>query len=249
MATEYRLLGPLEVRHHGTPVRITATKQRAVLAVLLLHHGRVVPIGTIVDQLWGEHPPTTATITARNYISRLRALLPEPVVQSGPGGYRIDVRPQDLDLHHFEQLSRRAHDALDRPADAVAMLDQALALWRGPALADLGDTPVRHLEAPRLEEMRMSAVESRISALLMLGEGARLVPELIRLVAQHPLREGFVEQLMSAFHVSDRRSEALDLYRRTRRRLVSDLAVEPGFRLRQAHHRILRDTLGEPMPR
>jgi DNA-binding SARP family transcriptional activator len=246
MTMKYRLLGPLEVRHDDVPIRITAARQRAVLAILVLRAGRVVPIGVLVDQIWGDRPPSSAAITARNYVSRLRALLPEPVLRSEPGGYLVDAEPGDIDLHDFERLVERAH-ATGRPAEARPLLDEALALWRGPALTDLGDAPVRHIEAPRLEEMRLAAVEARAEALLGLGEGARLVPELLRLVAQHPLRERFVEQLMAALHAGDRRSEALDLYRRTRHRLVRDLAVEPGARLRQAHRRILRDTAYAPI--
>ncbi|MEU4690776.1 AfsR/SARP family transcriptional regulator [Actinoplanes sp. NPDC023714] len=236
---EYRLLGPVEIRHGGVPVRITAARQRAVLATLLFQTGRVVPVGALVDLLWGERPPASAILTVRNYVSRLRAILPEPVLRSQHGGYLIEAA---TDLSEFERLVALAHHA--RPAHAVTLLDQALALWRGPALADLGDVPLRDIEAPRLEEMRLAAVETRVEALIRLGEGGRLVPELLRLVAQHPLRERFAEQLMEALDACDRRSEALDVYRRTRHRLVRDLAVEPGIRLRQIHRRLLRDSVG-----
>ena len=231
----YHLLGPVEARTGGDTVPVPAARQRAVLAALLLRAGRVVAIGTLVDLLWGDRPPPTAAVTARNYVSRLRKAV--PAVRTASGGYRLDVPPGTLDLDHFERLTAGAR--LAAPAAAVLMLDQALALWRGPALADLGSLPIRQIEAPRLEEMRLTATGDRIDALLRTGESVRLVPELVRLVGRHPLRERFVGQLMQALHASDRLPEALDLYRRTRDRLVTDLAVEPGPILRRLHQRLL----------
>lgn len=240
-AVDFRLLGPVEARHGGDPVPIPAARQRVILAALLLRAGRVVAIGTLVDALWGDQPPATATITARNYVSRLRKAV--PAVRAGGGGYRIDVPPGALDLDRFERLTAAAHTlAPGRPADAVPLLDEALALWRGPALADLRAAPIHQAEAPRLEEMRLAAIGDRVDALLRTGEGGRLVPELIRLVGRHPLRERFIGQLMQALHASDRLPEALDLYRRTRDRLISDLAVEPGPVLRGLHRRLLNTT-------
>ncbi|MDR7277456.1 AfsR/SARP family transcriptional regulator [Catenuloplanes atrovinosus] len=233
--TRFHLLGPVEVRHGDDAVPVPAARQRAILAALLLRAGRVVAVDTLTDLLWGDRPPPTATVTARNYVSRLRKAVPQ--VSTVSGGYRLDLPPGALDLDRFERLTASARTAA--PAAAVPLLDRALALWRGPALADLGTLPIHHVEAPRLEEMRLAATGDRLDALLRVGEGVRLVPELVRLVARHPLRERFVGQLMQALDASGRLPEALDLYRRTRDRLVTDLAIEPGPVLRRLHQRLL----------
>ncbi|GAB7044160.1 MULTISPECIES: AfsR/SARP family transcriptional regulator [Catenuloplanes] len=233
--TRYRLLGPVEARRGGEPVPVPAARQRAILAALLLRAGRIVAVGTLVDLLWGDRPPPTAVVTARNYVSRLRKAV--PAVRTAAGGYRLDVPPGTLDLDRFERLTADARS--QSPAAAVPLLDEALALWHGPPLADLGALPIHAIEAPRLDELRLAAIGDRLDALLRTGEAGRLVPELVRLVGRHPLRERFVGQLMQALHASDRLPEALDLYRRTRNRLVTDLAVEPGPVLRRLHQRLL----------
>lgn len=240
---DFRLLGPVEVSFDGVALPISAMRQRAVLTALLLPVGRVVPVGALVDLLWGERPPPTAAVTVRNYISRLRKSV--PAVRFVGGGYRIAAVAETVDLNRFERLTTAARPLVaEQPAAAVALLNEALAMWRGPALADLAGSPLHELEAPRMEEMRLAAVGDRIDALLVSGSCGWLVPELVWLVGRHPLRERFVGQLMEALHAAGRLPEALDLYRRTRGRLVSDLAVEPGPDLRRIHRQLLSVSIG-----
>ena len=226
------MLGPLEVRNGGRTIPIGRGKQRALLALLLLDAGQVVPVERLIDELWGDSPPATAATALQVYVSKLRKTLGEGAIRTQPPGYAIDA--EQIDVRVFERLSTEARTA--EPARAAALLREALLLWRGTPLSDV-ELPA---ERARLEELRLGAVERRIDAELALGQGAELVPELEALVAQEPLRETFRAQLMVALYRADRQADALDAYRDARRLLVEELGIEPGQRLQRLEQSILR---------
>ncbi len=240
---DFRLLGPLEIGHGTRSFTLGAARQRAVLAVLLLSANRTVGVESLADRIWGHDSPPSSLRTIRTYISRIRRALPEPVLQTNSSGYLLRITPDALDLHRFEQgvAYARTRLAVD-PATAATALRTALALWRGPALADLGPAMIRNTEGPRLRELRLAAIEDRIDAELRLGHHARLIGELLSLAAHHPLRERLIGQLMVALDRSGQRADALAVYRRTRDRLVEELGVEPGPALRKVHRQVLTDT-------
>lgn len=240
---EFRILGPLEIAFSGQTYTVQAAKHRAVLAVLLLHANRTVSMAGLIDMVWGERPPNRAEVTIRNYICRIRKLLPAQVLCTTSAGYQVKLAPENLDLNRFQDLVTRARQArVHRPADTAAALGEALALWRGPALADLGDAPIQQVEAPRLEELRLAAVEDLIDAELRLGRHAELVPELRGLVARHPLRERLVGQLMLALHRCGRRTEAIAVYRQAHDTVARELGLAPGRDLRRLRQQIVDDT-------
>ena len=229
---EYSLLGPLEVRDDGRTIPIGRGKPRALLALLLLNAGRVVPAERLIDELWADEPPPTATTALQVYVSKLRKALGEGAIRTQPPGYSIETA--DLDVRRFERLVADARRL--EPSEAAPLYREALALWRGTPLCDV-DLPV---EAARLEELRLAATERWIDAELALGNAAEVVPELESLVAAHPLREAFRAQLMHALYASGRQAEALDAYRSARRTLVDELGIEPGARLQELEQAILR---------
>ena len=227
------MLGPLEVRSDGRTIPIGRGKQRALLAVLALDAGRVVPVERLIDELWGDAPPATATTALHVYVSKLRKALGDDAIETRSPGYVLRCSPDAVDLRRFEQL---ATEAGSDPPRASTLLREALALWRGEALADV-DLP---LEAARLEELRLTALERRIDADLGDGAAGELVAELESLVVAHPLRESFRAQLMLALYRAGRQAEALETYREGRRVLIEDLGIEPGARLQQLEQAILR---------
>jgi YVTN family beta-propeller protein len=238
---EYRVLGPLEVLdENGQKLRLGGTRQQSVLASLLLRAGQTVALDRLVDELW-EEPPATASRTVQAYVSRLRHELPAGAIQSRPGGYTFIADGAELDLDTFERRAEAGHAALaaDEYERAASLLREALALWRGPALAGLKSTALRR-EAERLEELRLSVLEDRIEADLGSARHGEIVPELTALVAEHPLRERLRAQLMRALYRSGRPGDALALYREGRRLLVEELGMEPGQELRELEQAILR---------
>ena len=231
---DFRLLGPLEVWHDGTLVAVTAPMQRAVLASVATRVGTGVPVGTITADLWGDDPPRTAVTTVRNYVRRLRLLLPEPVLRSTPSGYRLDVRPDQVDLRRFAALVGQA-----RRQGSVERFDAALALWRGDPLSNIGPVPARAVMAAPWEEARLEAVEEVTELRLRRGEHSGLVAALTELTARYPLREELCQQLMTALWRGGRAADALAAYRRTRDRLAGELGLEPGPGLRRLQAAIL----------
>jgi DNA-binding SARP family transcriptional activator len=211
---EFGLLGPLEVRCQDGPLALGRRKQRALLALLLLHANRTVARERLIDELWGESAPETAVTSVQVYVSRLRKSLPEGVLLTRPPGYVVQVEPEQVDLLRFERLVAEARGAA--PALAAALLHEALELWRGPPLAEFGEEPFARVEAARLEELRLAALEDRIDADLALGRHADLVGELDALVSAHPHRERLRAQLMLALYRSNRQAEALEAYRAAR---------------------------------
>src|SRR6266545_3693948 len=248
----YRVLGPLEVRDGEESLPLAGAKQRALLALLLLHANRVLSRDRLIDELWGDEPPATAVTSLQVYISRLRKLLPAGALATRPPGYLLEVEPEELDLRCFERLLAAGHEALaEGDAERAArVLHEALALWRGPALAEFAFEPFAQAEIGRLEDLRLAAVEERIEADLALGRHAEVIGELEALVAENPHRERLRGQLILALYRSGRQAEALDGYQEARRAL-DELGIEPSAALRRLEKRILTQnkTLDLPPPR
>jgi YVTN family beta-propeller protein len=249
-AVEFLVLGPLDVRVHGRAVQLGGHKQRGLLALLLLNAGKVVSAERLIDALWGERPPASAMNSVHVYVSQLRKVLGESRLVTRQPGYLLDVRPDEVDARRFERLlgEGRATRARGDAAAARKLLGEALALWRGPPFADLGQEEFVQGEIARLEELRLVAVEERIGADIELGRTADLVPELEELVRANPLRERVREQLMLALYRSGRQAEALEAYRQGRRTLHEELGLEPGPALKELEQAILRHdpALGGP---
>ncbi|HEY5017487.1 MAG TPA: AfsR/SARP family transcriptional regulator, partial [Streptosporangiaceae bacterium] len=242
--TEYCLLGPLIVRRDGVDVPVPPGKQRAVLAVLLLNSGRIVPVDEIAETLWGSAPPPSARVTVRNYVKRLRQALGDSgraLIMTQPPGYLMGVRADDLDVSRFEALAGAARSAARRGQwDTTAtQASAALALWRGEPLADVESERLAAREAPRLAEIRLQALEARIDADLRLGRCAEVIAELQLLAGDHPLREHLHAQLMLAYYWSGRQAEALAVYQHARQVLREELGAEPGGELRELHQQML----------
>ncbi len=235
---DFRLLGPLEVSEQDRAIGLGGVKQRSVLAILLMYANELVTTDGLVDQIWGAAPPLRARKTIQVYVGRLRKQLGEARLVTHPGGYLLQVEPDELDVARFEQLTAEAARAA--PALAADKLTEALALWRGPPLADLAYEGFAQPEIARLEEMRLAALEERIAADLARGRHAQLVGELEALVARHPLREGLRYELMLALYRSSRQAEALEAYRTARRELAEELGLEPSGQLSQLEQAILR---------
>jgi DNA-binding SARP family transcriptional activator len=238
---DFRVLGPIEVVHHGQPVRLSAAKLR-LLAVLLCRAGGVVSTGQLVAALRCGHSGEMSKKVLHVQVHRLRrALGDHAAITYRPPGYLLTLAPDELDLLRFEGLveqGRRALAAGDH-RQAGPLLRQAIGLWQGPAFAGLHDVPLLHEEAARLAELRVAATEDLVDAELALGRDADLVAELRPLVDEHPLRERLRAQLMLALYRSGRQAEALEVFREARRVLVDELGIEPGAELRRLEHAML----------
>jgi predicted ATPase/DNA-binding SARP family transcriptional activator len=248
---EVRLLGPVQVARAGCEVALGGPKQRAVLALLLLEAGRVVPADRLVEELWRGSPPPGAVKTLRSYISRLRALLaPEVALAARGGGYVITAEPGLVDAGRFERLAAVAREALSGGEAAVAgsRFREALGLWRGPALADVCEVEPLAREAARLEELRLAAIEGRIEADLAVGRPGEVIGELESLVAELPLRERLWRLLVLALYRCGRQADALAAYRRAREMLADELGLEPGEELRALEQAVLRQQVPAPPP-
>lgn len=250
---EFRILGSLEVVHEGRVLPPAANKPRALLTLLLLHRGEAVPLERLADDLWGERPPATAAKSLQVYISQLRKLLGDGVLETRGRSYALVVEPDQIDAVRFERMLEQGIDKLadGRAREAAAVLWEALALWRGPPLADFTYEPWAQAEIARLENLRLAGLEERIEAdlALALGRQGSLIAELEGLVELHPTRERLAGQLMLALYRSGRQTEALEVFRALRRRLVEDLGIEPGPALRELESRILRQDPGLEGPR
>src|SRR6266550_7065320 len=249
---QFGLLGPLLVSRDGEPTAIRRQKSRALLAVLLLEPNRVVSRDSLIDALWGETPPDTARNTLQAHVSHLRKLLPDGALETAPSGYRLVVDPENVDVFHFVGLAQegRSRLAAGDLAGSAATLRAALDLWRGAPLADFVGEPFAQPEIARLDELRLAALEDRIDADLELGRHGQLVPELERVVVEHPLRERPRAQLMLALYRAGRQADALAVYQQARKALVDDLGIEPGEALRKLERAILAhdQSLGIALP-
>ncbi len=252
---EFGILGRLEVvADDGTPIEVPNNKMRSLVALLALQANHVVSLDRLIDQLWGDEPPATATGTLQAYVSNLRRLLepnrrprePARIIVTEAPGYVLRIGAEQVDAVRFERLvlSGERDLAEARPAEADTALAQALELWRGAPLADLGDEAFIAPEVARLCELRALAWECRIDAWLLLGRQAAAAAELKRLLAEYPLRERLWGLWMIALYRSGRQAEALRAYQECRRVLGEELGLEPGTDLRRLERSILE---GEPI--
>ncbi len=262
---EFRVLGPLDVRDGEGDLTPGSAHQRRLLTALLVHHPQVVSTDRLLDVLWGDSPPSTALKTFRTYMSRLRAALAPALSRdnaTGPGapaversliitrspGYQLAVGPEQIDAFRFESLLEQARqEVTERPRGALAMLDEALGLWRGAAFAEFAHEDFARGEAARLEELRLAAVEEWLEAMLCAGLHSRAAAEAAVFVDAHPLRERPRAQLMRALYSDGRQSEALATYQRYRHLLADELGVEPSTTLQELHRDMLRQRL-ESLP-
>ncbi len=247
------MLGPLEVRTgSGDLLEVGGARLRALLILLALEPGRVVTTSRLVDALWdGDQVPAGASNALQALVSRLRRALPGITVALRPAGYRLELAPDAVDVHRFERLAATGRAELPHdPAAAVATLHAALALWRGPALADVAEEGFARATVARLDELRLTALQDRVEAELRLGPNPSLVAELEALVVAHPLREPLVGLLMRALHALGQRGAALVAYGRARERLADQLGTDPSAELVALHTALLRADPGPgPGPR
>jgi len=239
---EFSILGPLEVVRDGRPVPIGGTRERALLSLLLLRANEAVTPDRLIDELWGDPPPRTARKSLQVRVAGLRRALGADVLVSRGGAYAIQLDTSQLDLHRFEQLLSNGARALadGNPRLAVSELREALALWRGPALAEFAYESFAQPAIARLEELRLTALELRIDADLALARHAHVIGELKDLVAVHPLRDRLQGLLMLALYRDGQQAEALEVFRHARDLLVAELGLEPSPALRQLEQSMLR---------
>jgi DNA-binding SARP family transcriptional activator len=247
---EFLVLGPLEVRESGRVVTIRSAKQRVLLAALLMHANSPVHVDELIDHLWGDQAPGAARSTLQTYVMRLRQRLDDlpgrAVIRTWPTGYSIHVEADGLDLTRFHALRARAREAEARGdlVEESAHLADAVALWRGPAFAQIPSLRESDWHVGRLDEQRWEAVERRNEVELKLGRHDPLVDDLLALVVEHPLRERFWAQLMLAQHRGGRQAQALDTYRRVREVLAEELGIDPNPELRELHRMVLSGPTG-----
>src|SRR5262249_20328609 len=243
MTLDFRLLGPLEVSDETGHVALGGPRQRALLAILVLEAGRVVPTDRLIDLVWSEGAaPKTATAALQNSVARLRKALGADVLETRSPGYVLRVAPRQLDARRFELALTDARRL--PPGERREMLQDALALGRGRALAEFAFDDFAQAEIRRLDELRLVAHEERIEADLELGRQGDVVGELEALVRDHPLRETFRRLLMLALYRAGRQAEALEVYQDARARFVEELGIEPGPELQRLQSEILRHEAG-----
>ncbi|MFC8800959.1 BTAD domain-containing putative transcriptional regulator [Promicromonospora sp. NPDC057138] len=242
---QIRMIGPFVVGlDDGVVADVPGARLRALLIALALNPGRAVQKATLVDWIWGENPPSDAANALQRLVSRLRKILPDGAVEGQPNGYRLLVAPDAVDAVRFERLVGQAQDV--EGLRRVQMLREALALWRGAAMQDIGLEGSAAFDAAvtRLDGLRLNVMEDRFDAEISLGHGADLVTELTGLVAEHPMRERLVAALMRALAAAGRDADALLLYERTREALADALGVDPSPELSAVHVALLRGEVG-----
>lgn len=258
---EIKVLGPLAASVNGMSIVPTAGKPRQLLALLACYPGRIMPVPMLMEEIWGTALPQSAMTTMQTYILQLRRRLGTAMGPDAPstakdvlatrhGGYVLQIRPEYVDVHRFEQHAAQGKTAFDEGDDerAAAELRSALDMWHGQALVDVRLGPVLEIEAIRLEESRLVALERRVDADLRLGRHAELTAELSDLTARHRHHEGFHSQAMVALYRSGRQASALDVYRRLRGRLIDELGVEPSAQLQRLHQAMLAVDPGLDVP-
>ncbi|AXG81983.1 AfsR/SARP family transcriptional regulator [Streptomyces paludis] len=247
-----QVLGTFGAAVNGRSIVPTAGKPRQILALLALRPGQVVPVTTLMEELWAAKPPQSGLATLQTYILQLRrhlggamgpgaARTAKEVLATRHNGYVMEVPADCVDLHTYDLKVAEGRSAFEAGDDTVAAdrFQQALALWRGPALVDVRVGPVLRIEVMRLEESRLGTVERRIDADLRLGRHTELIPELTELTARHPQHEGLHSQAMVALYRSGRQASALDVYRGLRVRLIEELGVEPSPQMQRLHQAML----------
>src|SRR5215831_19104152 len=241
------MLGPFEVRtDEGVFADVPGARLRALVVALALEPGHAVPKATLVDWIWGERPPPGAANALQRLVSRLRKALPDGVVDGQTDGYRLRVEPDAVDAVRFERLVLAGQARTEDGSRRVRLLREALELWRGAAMQDVGllDSAAFDAAVVRLEGLRLTAAEERADAEITLGRGAEMVTELTDLVAAHPVRERLVAALMRALVAAGRDSEALLVFQRAREALADALGVDPSAELAALHVALLRGELG-----
>jgi DNA-binding SARP family transcriptional activator len=242
---DFRILGPIEALDDGERVALGGAKRRAVLALLLLHANETLTTDRLVDELWGERQPASAAKTVQVHISRLRRVLAEAgaadLLVTRQNGYELVVDPERIDARRFERLVSQGRSELSAgdPRAALEVLERAISLWRGPPLADLAYEPFVQGEAARLEDLRLGALEQLVEAKLGAGRHLEVIGLLEALVDEHPYREHLWAQLMLALYRADRQADALQAYQDARSKLVEELGIEPGERLRALEAAVL----------
>ncbi|WP_225102372.1 AfsR/SARP family transcriptional regulator [Streptomyces sp. CoH27] len=247
-----KVLGALNAEVNGISIVPSAAKPRQILALLALHPGRVVPVPTLMEEVWGTDLPQSSLATLQTYILQLRRMLgiamgpdvpgsAKGVLATRYGGYLLQIPAEAVDVYRYERLVAEGRQAFESGEDAgaAALLREALALWEGQALVDVRVGPVLEIEVMRMEQSRLVAQERRIDAELRLGRHVELLAELSDLIARHPQHEGLHSQAMVALYRSGRQAAALDVYQRLRRRLVGELGVEPSPQLQRLHQAML----------
>jgi DNA-binding SARP family transcriptional activator len=247
-----QVLGPLSVEVNGTSIVPTASKPRQILSLFALNPKRVIPVPTLMQELWGTKPPPSAPATLQTYILHLRRQLDAAIDGGGPGaakevlttrhgGYLLQVPAESVDVHQYQNKVADGHVAFEAGDDerAAQFFQQALALWTGPALVDVRHGPVLEIEVMRLEESRLNTVERRIDANLRLGRHSELVAELTELTARYPQHEKLHSQAMVALYRAGRQASALEIYRKLRIRMIEGLGVEPSLKVQRLHQAML----------
>ncbi len=241
------LLGSLAVVDENRRCTVASAKVRTVLALLALSPGTPLTVGHFVDELWAGTPIGNARNALQANVFRLRRFLEsvtgrpgDALVRTAGNAYVLDLPAESVDAHRFAGMADQAAAVLEhRPAEAIGVLEQALRIWRGPALFDVGEGIRCRAEALRLDERRLSAREDLITAKLANGEERGVIIELQRLAAEYPERERFSEQLMLALYRGGRQTEALDVFHHARTQLARELGLQPGYALRRLYQAIL----------
>jgi DNA-binding SARP family transcriptional activator/tetratricopeptide (TPR) repeat protein len=251
---QFRLLGRVEASRDGVPVPLGRRRERLLLGLLLLEPGVPVPVERLASLLWNDEPPATARMALNTHVSRLRGVLdPHGDGASGirlvsrDGGYLAEADAQAVDVHKFRALVERAREEAD-PAERSALLRDALALWRGPLLAEVASDRMRERVGTELAHLRLTALEECFDAELAAGRHRTVLGELAGLITEHPLHERFAAQFMRALWAAGRPGEALKAFESTRRVLAEELGTDPGPELRELHGRMLRGDLARPGP-
>ncbi|MCX4766684.1 AfsR/SARP family transcriptional regulator [Streptomyces sp. NBC_01275] len=249
---EFGVLGPLHVRVNGETTAPSAPKLRNVLAMLLVHAGQVVPVPSLVRDLWDDDPPVSGLTTLQTYILNLRKMfsavtgltaveVARDILVTRSGGYLLTAEAGVLDVHRYQRLVASGREALARGDDAAGVrdLNEALLLWRGPALVDVPAGRVLESRRRQLEESRLAAFEHLVDVELRLGMYREVLAELAALTVENPLHEGLHGQYMWALHLSGRRAQALQVFHRLRGALVAGLGLEPGAQVQRLHRAVL----------
>lgn len=259
-AVEFGVLGPLSISvNGGANYAPTAPKLRRVLAMLLIYSGQVVPVSSLMRELWDHQPPVSGLTTLQTYILNLRKLfavatgmpserVSRSVLVTKTAGYLLHSTAGVLDVHRYHDLVKDGRDALSAGDDraGVRRLSDALQLWRGPALVDVPVGPVLESKRRQFEESRLVVLEYLVDAKLRLGMYREVLAELAALTVENPLHEGMHAQYMRALYLSGRRAQALEVFHRLRGDLVNELGLEPGVQMQRLHHAVLNaDDIGD----
>ncbi len=242
---EFRLLGPFEARESGAPIPLGPPQQRYVLAMLLLEANRMVPVRRLIQMLWQADAPATARNALQVHVSRLRRLLRERApgqarIETVGAGYRMAVRQDTVDLHHFQGLVSTARKAASAE-ESVVLLRRALGMWSGQPLADLDNPWLRRNACSALDGLWLNACEDLFEMELRLGNHSEILPRLSQLVGRHPTRERLAALLMRTLYERGRRADAIAVYRRVAHALGDGFGMDPGRSLDDLHVAILRD--------